>query len=63
MPVQQLLREQWIPDAYAGLERLAVDGDLAARLLGIVEARVNAGQQGATWQRSSPRLMVETCDC
>ena len=51
VPVQQLLREQWIPDAYAGLERLAVDGDLAARLLGIVEARVNAGQQGATWQR------------
>ena len=52
---RDLLLEQLLPAAYAGLEAFGVDPDDQALFLGIVEARVRSGQTGADWQRRALR--------
>ena len=45
-----LVRDRLLPLAYDGLHRFGVDPAVAARLLGIIEARCSLGRNGATWQ-------------
>jgi hypothetical protein len=49
--VRDLILRQLLPLARQGLVQLAVAGDIADRLLGVIEARVSIGQNGAEWQR------------
>lgn len=49
--LSDLLREELLPRAAAGLERLEVNRDMAASWLGVIEARAQSGQTGAVWQR------------
>lgn len=51
LPVRDLVQHVLLPQARLGLTQLDVDHDIADRLLGIIEARVSAGQNGAVWQR------------
>jgi gamma-glutamyl:cysteine ligase YbdK (ATP-grasp superfamily) len=50
-PVCDLVLRNLLPLARQGLARLAVESDVADRLLGIIESRVSAAQNGAVWQR------------
>jgi len=49
--LRALLLDELLPQARAGLQRLALDPGDIDRFLGIVEARVRSGQTGAAWQR------------
>jgi gamma-glutamyl:cysteine ligase YbdK (ATP-grasp superfamily) len=49
--VRELILRQLLPLARRGLMQLDVAGDLAERLLGLIESRVSTGQNGAVWQR------------
>ena len=49
--VRELVLQQLLPLARQGLTQLDVSEDLADRLLGVIEARVAGGQNGAVWQR------------
>jgi gamma-glutamyl:cysteine ligase YbdK (ATP-grasp superfamily) len=49
--IQELILQDLIPRAAAGLRHLEVDDSLASRLLRIIEARARTGQNGARWQR------------
>jgi hypothetical protein len=49
--VRELVLQQLLPLARQGLMQLDVSEDLADRLLGVIEARVAGGQNGAVWQR------------
>jgi hypothetical protein len=51
VPVRELILHHLLPLARQGLMQLDVAGDLADRLLGIIESRVSTGQNGAAWQR------------
>jgi hypothetical protein len=51
VPVRELILHDLLPLARKGLAQLDVAGDLADRLLGIIESRVSTGQNGAVWQR------------
>ncbi|MDH5436707.1 MAG: glutamate--cysteine ligase [Gammaproteobacteria bacterium] len=46
-----LLREELLPQARTGLERLALAADDIDSYLGVVEARLDKACNGATWQR------------
>ncbi len=48
--VSDLVLEWLLPKAAAGLDRWGVDGVVRDRLLGIIEHRCRARQNGATWQ-------------
>jgi hypothetical protein len=48
--VRELLARELLPLAARGLERLGVNGVDVARLLGVIEARLSAGRNGAIWQ-------------
>ncbi|MBS0264614.1 MAG: glutamate--cysteine ligase [Planctomycetes bacterium] len=50
-PIRSLILDDLLPLARQGLAQLTVAGDVAERLLGVIAARVNAGQNGAVWQR------------
>ncbi len=50
-PIRELILQELIPRAAAGLKHLGVDESLASRMLRIIEARVRTGQNGAIWQR------------
>ncbi|MFW5452394.1 glutamate--cysteine ligase [Thioalkalivibrio sulfidiphilus] len=50
-PVRTLILEELLPMAQRGLERLGLDADDSDRYLDIVRARVDSGQNGATWAR------------
>ncbi|WP_456373633.1 glutamate-cysteine ligase family protein [Thiolapillus sp.] len=49
--VADLCLEKLLPQARAGLERMAVSGEEAARWLDIIEQRIARRQTGAHWQR------------
>jgi gamma-glutamyl:cysteine ligase YbdK (ATP-grasp superfamily) len=49
--VRDLILRQLLPLARQGLAQLDVAGDVAERLLGIIELRTASGQNGAVWQR------------
>ncbi len=51
VPVRELILRELLPLARQGLAQLGAAGDLADRLLGIIESRVSTGQNGAVWQR------------
>jgi hypothetical protein len=48
--VTDLVRRELLPAAYDGLRDHGVDASVAARLLGIIEARCSTRRNGATWQ-------------
>jgi len=50
--VRALLKEQLLPLAHQGLESLGVVNDEARRWLGIIEDRLETGQNGSVWQRN-----------
>ncbi len=50
--VQQLCGEVLMPLAREGLSSIGIDADEADYWLGIVQARINSGQNGAAWQRA-----------
>ena len=50
-PVRALLRERLLPHARAGLAMMELDGADIDLYLGVIAARVRAGQNGAVWQR------------
>lgn len=49
--MRDLILRDLLPQARRGLAQLQVAGDIADRLLSLVEARVSNGQIGAVWQR------------
>jgi hypothetical protein len=49
--VRDLILRELVPLARQGLARLSVAGDIADRLLTVIEARVSSGQNGAVWQQ------------
>lgn len=50
--VRELVLEELLPLARRGLADLNVEPESADRCLGIIEARVGSGQNGAVWQRA-----------
>ncbi|MCB2106591.1 MAG: hypothetical protein KDE14_02770 [Rhodobacteraceae bacterium] len=50
--VRDLILEEILPLARQGLAQLRVDDDDAARYIGVIEHRVQRGQNGAAWQRA-----------
>ncbi len=50
--MSELCRELLLPEARAGLIGLGIDRDEAEHWLGIIEARVTTGRNGAAWQRA-----------
>ncbi|MHB1240189.1 MAG: glutamate--cysteine ligase [Gammaproteobacteria bacterium] len=51
VPVQTLLLEELLPAAHQGLRQLEMDATDIDYYLGIMEARVRTGRNGAAWQR------------
>lgn len=51
-PMKNLMLEQFLPMAEEGLRTLAVEATDIAKYLGIIAARVESGQNGASWQRA-----------
>lgn len=54
-PMRQLLQQELLPMAYHGMETLGIESALSTRCLGIIEARIVSGQNGAAWQRQFVR--------
>jgi len=52
VPVRQLLLDELLPLARAGLEAFSLASDDIARYLGVIEGRLLSGQNGADWQRA-----------
>lgn len=52
VPVRELLHDEIVPTARAGLGRLGVTESECDRYLDVVAARVRNGQNGAAWQRA-----------
>ena len=50
--IRQLVLDELLPAAEAGLHRLAIDEADIRHYLGIIHARVESGQTGAAWQRA-----------
>ena len=50
VPVTELVLRRLLPQARGGLDALGVDGAVADRLLGVIEARCLAHTNGAEWQ-------------
>jgi hypothetical protein len=46
----ELILEELLPKAYAGLDRFGVSPDIRDRLLGIIEGRCRTRRNGSTWQ-------------
>ncbi len=49
--IQSLLLNELLPQARAGLQQLAISADDVDRYIGLIEARVASGRNGAGWQR------------
>ncbi|MEH3034848.1 MAG: glutamate-cysteine ligase family protein, partial [Aeromicrobium erythreum] len=49
VPARELVLRHLLPLAHEGLGQMGVDGDVAGRLLDVVEQRCIAGQNGSTW--------------
>ncbi len=52
VPIRRLLLEELVPVAHRGLAALALSETDIGRYLGVIEARLNSGQNGAAWQRA-----------
>lgn len=50
-PISRLLRKTLLPAAAGGLDLLGIDPDDRDRYLGVLERRLDSGQNGAVWQR------------
>lgn len=62
LPVVELVLRRLLPLAHDGLQRWGVAAAERDRLLGIVERRVLAGTNGASWQAATlHRLEADTC--
>jgi hypothetical protein len=67
---QDLLTEELLPAARAGLGALGIDGDDVERYIGALETRTRHGQTGAAWQKARRdsrggdffRLMAAYCE-
>ena len=46
----ELVLDELLPMAYAGLDRWGVAAEVRDRLLGVIEGRARAGRNGASWQ-------------
>ncbi|RDH76926.1 hypothetical protein DVS77_19020 [Mycolicibacterium moriokaense] len=60
LPVGQLVCEILLPLAAAGLDAWGVDADDRDRYLGVIEARVRRGRNGAAWQTAVVRHLEES---
>ncbi len=54
---KELVLGELLPKAYDGLDRWGVAADVRDRLLGVIEGRARAGQNGAGWQVSTVRAL------
>lgn len=54
---QELVLGELLPMAYQGLDGWGVAADIRDRLLGVIEGRARAGQNGSTWQVSTVRAL------
>jgi hypothetical protein len=54
---EELVLGTLLPMAYEGLDRWGVDAEARDRLLGVIEGRARAGQNGAGWQVSTVRAL------
>lgn len=54
---EELIRGTLLPMAYEGLDRWGVATNVRDRLLGVIEGRARAGQNGAGWQVSTVRAL------
>ena len=54
---EELVLDELLPMAYDGLDRWGVAADIRDRLLGVIEGRARAGQNGAAWQVSTVRAL------
>lgn len=52
LPVRNLLADELLPRAATGLADLGIDAGDIERYLGVIEARVKRGRNGAAWQRA-----------
>jgi hypothetical protein len=55
--VPELVLDELLPLAYAGLDAWGVNSGERDRLLGIIEQRVRLGRNGATWQTQTVRQL------
>ncbi len=70
VPVRELLLEELIPAARAGLSALSIDEEERERYISVVEQRVRYGRTGSAWQRAGLeargrdfyRLMAAYCE-
>ncbi|MCJ9429033.1 hypothetical protein [Kordiimonas marina] len=51
-PIDRVILDEFLPLAEEGLKAYGVDGGDIKTYLGIIEARVKTGQNGAAWQRA-----------
>ncbi len=56
---EELVLGELLPMAYDGLDSWGVAADIRDRLLGVIEGRARAGQNGASWQVSTVRALQE----
>jgi len=52
VPARDLLLDELLPRVARGLDRLDIDGEDSARLLGVLRARIAGGGTGAAWQQA-----------
>jgi hypothetical protein len=52
LPLRRLLAEELLPMAHRGLEAFEIDREDRELYLGVIEARVRTGRNGAAWQRA-----------
>jgi gamma-glutamyl:cysteine ligase YbdK (ATP-grasp superfamily) len=62
VPVDELVLRHLLPIAHEGLRRWHVDASSIDRYLGIIEQRVLAGRNGASWQIAMYRRLIEEED-
>ncbi len=53
----ELVLDELLPTAYAGLDRWGVAAEVRDRLLGVIEGRARAGRNGASWQVATVRAL------
>ncbi|WIM86449.1 glutamate--cysteine ligase [Candidatus Mycobacterium wuenschmannii] len=53
----ELVLDELLPMAHAGLDRWGVAPDIRGRLLGVIDGRARAGRNGADWQVSAVRAL------
>jgi hypothetical protein len=56
---QELVLRELLPMAYDGLDRWGMAADIRDRLLGVIEGRARACQNGASWQVAAVRALQQ----